>query len=317
LTQTGHRISAADGIGTARADRIPLGIALVLASTLLTALQEATIKFASSDMTLWQIYVLRSAFLIPILLVIAAIWRSPQDRWTDALRPWPLARAMMFVMMYFSMYSVLPYLHLSTIAAGVYTAPLFVACLSFVLLGEPVGWRGLLAIGLGFCGVLVMLRPGTDAFDWLTLVPVMGGLFYALQAIITRSKCRRISPSSLAVSLAFALLVVGAVASLLLQAISPEPATVSVAPFLLDSWARPGFLEWTVIAVLTLLMVGNGLVLPAAYQLAPTVIIATFDYCYLIFATLLGYLLFAEVPDIQSVLGMVMIVSAGLIIVRR
>lgn len=298
-------------------DRLSAGIALVLASTLLTALQEATIKFASSDMTLWQIYVLRSSFLIPVLLIIATLWRSPQDRWTTALRSWPMARAVMFVMMYFSMYSVLPYLHLSTIAAGVYTAPLFVAALSYLLLGEPVGWRGILAIALGFCGVLVMLRPGTDAFNWLTLVPVAGGLFYALQAFITRSKCRGVAPSALAVSLAFALLIVGGLASLMVLLASPSAATISSAPFLLGPWSIMGTLEWVVIAILTVLMVGNGLVLPAAYQLAPTVIVATFDYCYLIFATILGFIVFDEVPDLLSITGMVMIVVAGLIIVRR
>lgn len=57
-----------------RPDRVWLGIALVLASTFLTALQEALIKGASSDLSLWQLYVLRSSFLIPMLLALSLVW---------------------------------------------------------------------------------------------------------------------------------------------------------------------------------------------------------------------------------------------------
>ena len=70
-------------------------------------------------------------------------------------------------------------------------------------------------------------------------------------------------------------------------------------------------------AILATLMVANGLVLPAAYQSAPSVVIATFDYSYLIFATLFGFLIFSEVPDWQTVIGILMIVVAGLMVARR
>ncbi|PCJ91913.1 MAG: hypothetical protein COA52_08025 [Hyphomicrobiales bacterium] len=69
--------------------------------------------------------------------------------------------------------------------------------------------------------------------------------------------------------------------------------------------------------MLTLLLVGNGLALPAAYQAAPTIIIATFDYCFLIWAAVLGYFIFGDVPDLQAVGGMIMIVVAGLLVIRR
>ena len=69
--------------------------------------------------------------------------------------------------------------------------------------------------------------------------------------------------------------------------------------------------------MLAALMVGDGLVLPAAYQSAPSIIIATFDYTYLIFATLLGIVAFAEIPDLQTVIGIVMIAGAGLIVRGR
>ncbi len=70
---------------------------------------------------------------------------------------------------------------------------------------ERVSLHECLAICLGFCGILVNLRPGTDAFTWAVLMPVLAGAFYAISAIITRSKCRHVEPLALSVSLAAAL----------------------------------------------------------------------------------------------------------------
>jgi drug/metabolite transporter (DMT)-like permease len=299
-----------------RPDRIARGIALILLSTFFTALQDAIFKQASGHVTLWQVYVLRSLFLVPAILAIAFVWGEGAATWRQSLRLWPMLRAALFVLMYFSMYSAIPVLPLSAVAAGIYTAPLFVAALSPLLLGEPVRRRGLLGIAIGFAGVLMILRPGTEAFAWLMLLPVLAGFFYALSAIVTRSKCRSTAPSTLALSLSIALLLTGVLASTALYLWELTPAQVAVSPFLLGSWSWLDLSEWGFIAMLAALMVGNGLVLPAAYQSAPSVIIATFDYTYLIFATVLGIVLFSEVPDIQTVTGIIMIAGAGLIVAR-
>jgi drug/metabolite transporter (DMT)-like permease len=299
-----------------RPDHIARGIALILLSTFFTALQDAIFKHASADVTLWQVYVLRSLLLIPAFLAISFIWGNGAATWHQSLRLWPMLRAALFVLMYFSMYSAIPIIPLSAVAAGIYTAPLFVAALSPLLLREPVRWRGLLGIAVGFAGVLVILRPGTEAFTWLMLLPILAGLFYALSAIVTRSKCRSIRPSTLALSLSIALLLTGVLASTALYIGQLAPEQVAVSPFLLGSWSWLDLWEWGFVAMLAVLMVGNGLVLPAAYQSAPSVIIATFDYTYLIFATVLGVVLFSEIPDTQTVMGIIMIAGAGLIVAR-
>lgn len=299
-----------------RPDRIALGIVLILISTLFTSLQDVIFKYSSADVTLWQLYVLRSAFLIPALLVIAFVWGNRTETWKQSLRLWPMLRAVLFVLMYFSMYSAIPVLPLSTIAAGIYTAPLFVAALSALSIGEPVRRRGWLAIAMGFAGVLVILRPGTEAFTWLMLVPVMAGFFYALSALVTRNKCRSTPPTSLALSLSIALLLTGALVSTALYIWQPAPVQVAVSPFLFGPWSALDLSQWMFVAMLAALMVGNGLVLPAAYQSAPSVIIATFDYCYLIFATVFGFVIFSEIPDRQTIIGILMIAGAGLMVAR-
>lgn len=299
-----------------RQDRVALGIAFVLLSTLFTSLTDVILKYASAGGTIWQFFVLRSLLAIPVLLAIAVAWGDGAATWSRALRLWPMLRALLFVLMFIVTYAALPFLPLATLAAGLYTAPLFVAALSALLAGEPVRWRGWFVIALGFAGVLLILRPGTEAFTWFTLLPVLGGLFYALSALVTRSRCRATPPATLAVSLNYALVVTAAAVSAVLFIWTPAPENVAVSPFLLRSWQVLGLLEWGFVAMLAALMVGNSLVVSAAYQSAPPFIIATFDYNYLIFMTAFGFILFSEVPDRQTVIGMLMIAGAGMMVVR-
>ena len=297
-----------------RPNRVALGIVLVLFSTFFTSLQDAIFKQASSDMSVWQLYVLRSLIVLPILLIIALRWGDGTATLKQSFQPWAMARSLLFVCMFMTIYASIPFIPLSTMAAGLYTAPLFIAMLSSLVIGEPVGWRGWSAIILGFAGVLVVLRPGTEAFAWMTLLPILGGLSYAFAALITRSKCGKVPPATLAVSLTIALMLTGIAASVVLYLWQMEPTQIATAPFLLGAWGKMGPFEWGLVAGLVLLMVGNGLVLPAAYQAAPAVIIATFDYSYLIFVSLMGFALFSEIPDLQSIIGMLMIAGAGLMV---
>ena len=108
----------------------------------------------------------------------------------------------------------------------------------------------------------------------------------------------------------------GTAVSALLIIWAPAPASVAALPFLLGSWQVLGPLEWGFVAMLAALMAANSLVVSAAYQSAPSFIIATFDYNYLIFMTVFGFALFSEVPDPMSIAGMVLIVAAGILVSR-
>ncbi len=298
-------------------DRVALGIVLVLLSTLFTSSTDVVFKFASDSGSIWQYFVLRSALAIPALLAIAFVWGEGAPTCSRALRAWPMTRSLLFVLMFVVTYTALPFIPLATLAAGLYTAPLFVAALSALLIGEPVRLRGWFAIAIGFAGVLLILKPGTDAFTWFTLLPVLGGLFYALQALVTRTKCRAVPPATLAVSVNVALVAMGALVSVLLIALPPSQENAAALPFVLGPWQVFGPVEWGFVVIVAALMVGNSLVVSAAYQTAPPFIVATFDYNYLVFMTAFGFLFFAEIPDLATVTGMVLIVGAGMLVVRR
>lgn len=300
----------------ARRNRPLLGIALIVGAVFLMSFQDAVIKLASPGLPLWQIYVLRGLFAVPALGAAALTAGSP-GLWRRALGRWPLARAGLLTLMYVALYASLPVLDLATVAAAFYTGPLFITLFSALLIGEPVRQRGWLAIALGFAGVLVILRPGSDAFSPLALLPVLSGLFYALAAIATRSRCAEEAPLALALSLNLVLLASGLLAGFAIALWQPAANGSTVAPFLLGGWVTPGAAAWSTVALLAALIVGIGLTLAAAYQSAPPVVIATFDYSYLVFAALWSYVLFDSPPDGPTLAGMAMIAGAGLMVTRR
>jgi len=293
-----------------RPNRVALGVLLIVGSVFLMSLQDAIVKLASTDLNLWQIYVLRSLLSLPILLILSHL-QGNRDWPKFGAIGWVALRSALLVLMYICIYAAVPVLSLSVIGAAFYTGPLFITLFSALLIGEPVSRRGWFSVFLGFAGVLVILRPGTESFAVLTLLPVLSGLFYALAAITTRSKCLEESSLSLAVGLNMALLVTGLIASGTILLWQPAPQQSGIYPFLLNEWTTMTPPNWMFVAVLALMIVGIGIGLAKAYQSAPPAIIATFDYSYLVFAAFWSFALFADPPDTPTVIGMILIAGAG------
>ena len=298
-----------------RPQRTSRGVILIVCAVALMALQDALVKWASADLPLSQIFVLRSLLVLPVLTALAG--RGALSAWRSGLSAWPISRALCLSLMYLSLYAALPFLPLSTLAAGFYTGPLFIVLLAARFLDERAGRWGWLAVGIGFLGVLVLLRPGADVFEPAALLPVLSGLFYAIAAIITRGKCQDERAASLALALNVVLLATGILIAIPGMAGQGIESAGAIRPFLFRPWLpleTDGFL---LIAVLAVLMVGIGLGLAAAYQLAAPVVVASFDYSYLVFAALLGFVMFGEIPDMTTLAGTALILSAGFIVILK
>jgi len=295
-------------MNTAAAEQksLALGIATILATVFAMALTDAFVKYASADMSLWQIYVCRSALALPVLVVSAKGRIRP-----DALG-WVTLRSLALVAMYLAIYAAIPLLDLSVIAASLYTGPLFIVLLSAVFLREPVKAGQWVAVAVGFTGVLFVVRPSGEAFSVLSLIPVIAALLYAVAAVITRAKCASEASASLAISLNVALIVCGLLASIWARYWPTVHADTY--PFLFGQWAEFDAETLGILTVMAILIVGVSLGLARAYQSPKPQVIATFDYAYLIFAAFWGFVFFGEVPDIWTVAGIVLIAAAGILV---
>ena len=300
-----------------RPDRITLGVTLMLGSTLMMSIQEAIFKLFSTSFTLWQIFTLRGLFAVSLLLLISRFQGLQGKLWREVFSKGALLRSLYMTLMFITMYGALPFLDLATAAAAIYTAPVFVTLMSAYAIGEPVKTRGWLAIALGFIGVLVILQPGTDIFSFWALLPLFGGFLYALSSVTTRSLCQGISLPALALSLNLALLATGIVLSFIMSIWHPPDNLVESSPFLFNRWAATEISGWLIIILLAAFTVVVGMSLAGAYQVAPPATIATFDYSYLIFMVLWDFVFFSTSPGFATITGILMIISAGLLVMRR
>ena len=159
------------------------------------SLQDALIKIVSVETTLWQLQSYRA--LLNIVLVWLLTRQLMPGMSIVPKRPAIVAMRSMFQVGALTLFfGGAPFLTLAQMAGGLYTFPLFVGLFGF-LLGEPVGPRRIVAIGAGFFGTLLVLRPDTESFSLINLMPVGAGFCYALFVITTRRLCRNETPAAL------------------------------------------------------------------------------------------------------------------------
>ncbi len=291
-----------------RPDQTAFGIGLILASVLTMAFADAVVKLVSNDLTIWQIFAARS---LTAIILLVGLLRALSIPMLPRLPGWVLLRSILLVLAWITFYASLPVIPLSAAAAAAYTGPIMIALMSAALIREPVSplqWAGVL---LGFLGVAAIVKPGTDAFSWFTILPLLCAAFYALAMVLTRSKCRNEAPLALGLALHVCFVATGLIATALLMLAGLEAETKSAFPFLLGDWMPMGLSEWGVMALLGVLSAAYFAGVARAYQIAPPQIIATFDYAYLISAAIWGYVFFAETPGPLTIGGMILISLAG------
>lgn len=301
-----------------RKDNVRLAITTILLTVLALSIGDALIKETSAEMVLWQIFVLRSLLALPLLLIILRTRFSSLPLLPQA-KGWTVLRSLMLALMWVTYYASLPHLQLSIAAAVYYTLPIFITLFSAAFTNDKVGPAGWLAILLGFLGVMMILKPTAEAFNLYALLPLISAMLYALAMILTRTKCRDEHPLILSTALNVTFIAVGLLATLVVAGaeilgISPVPQAET---FLSADWASLASKEIIALLLMAAAILGASIGTAVAYQNGPSSIVATFDFAYVGFAALWGLLFFAEIPDAMTLAGMVLIVIAGVITVRR
>ena len=196
-------------------------------------------------------------------------------------------------------FAAVKYLRLDQTVTIFFLTPLIVAALAGPILNEWIGWRRLLAITAGFWGVLLVLRPDMGGIHWAITYSLAATLCYALYNIWTRWLVAH-DPENVT------------------QFYSPLAGLIIMAPFALNDWVWPESpIIWLLIATLGVLGgIGHWLLIKA-HQIAPAAILAPFVYIGLIAMIILGYVIFGDVPDLWTLGGAAIIISAGLYLFYR
>jgi drug/metabolite transporter (DMT)-like permease len=194
------------------------------------------------------------------------------------------------------------YLPLVTVTALGFTMPLFLTLLAIPLLGEKVGWRRWLAVLVGFCGVLLMVRPeqGATNTHWLALgLCLLGSLAWAL-AMITIRRMGEAGESGVAIVFWFAFF-----------------SSVLAGLAMIPVWVWPNPWQWALLIGIGLVSSVAQIMMTEAYRSGEASLLAPFEYSAIIWTTALGALIWAEMPDAWDFMGIVVLVGAGLYIWYR
>ena len=274
------------------------GIAYMLLGIVLLPVMNAIAKSLTADYPLTQVVWARflghlvwmSLFFGPFLG--AALLRAHRPREM-------VGRSFVFFASNCVFIAALPYIQLATASAIMFTTPLVVVALSVPLLKERVGpWRSA-AVVVGFCGALVIIRPGTDVFQPAALLMLLSAVCFAGYQLWTRRLARYERPETLIIYTALA----GAIVMSLIAPFTSRPPDDIVD---------------------TLKFAGVGLIggaaqyfIICALQRAPASVVSPIGYAELIAAASFGYVIFDDLPDRYTWLGAALIVSAGLVVAWR
>ncbi len=298
-------------------NRPTAGIATLVFGLFMFSFQDVIIKAFSDQYSVLQIVFIRcSVALVPI--VIAILWISG---WRGFVAYEPrllLLRGLFGFLSYLGYYLAIAALPLAEVVTIVFSAPIFITVLSVVLLKEKVGARRWSAILVGFLGVVVVVGPSGQIADLAVILALLTALTYALMSIVTRYVGGSDAPWTMSLYSVVVFILGSVVASLLVAVFEPAFNTEDPSlQFLLRPWVVPATTDLLLMIFIGLNWSVGSYCLAKAYSVAPVSVVAPFEYTYIIWAVLFGFLIWSEVPAVTTFVGLGLLVGSSLYILRR
>ena len=281
-------------------DNIRAALLIMLSMTAFTV-NDALMKLASPDLPFFQQVFMRGCLITIGLYSLARIWGhmtyapTPNDRRLTALRT--AAEAFGTVFFLTALYSM-PLANLSAILQAL---PLTVTLAAAVFLGEPVGWRRMAAIIVGFVGVTIIIRPGMEGFTVFSLYGLAAVAAVTLRDLAARKLSPEIPSSRVALAAAIGVTALAGGGSWVMQ----------------EQWVVPDLTEMALIAGAALCLMAGYVAAVSGMRTGDIGFVAPFRYTSLLVALILGLALFGEWPDVLTLLGAAIVVATGLFTLYR
>ncbi|XDZ66070.1 DMT family transporter [Alphaproteobacteria bacterium LSUCC0684] len=288
----------------------------ILSGMLLFSVQDVLIRMMASEGSLVQIMVFRGLLGCLVLMAFLRLTGRP-IRIGSAYPVLALIRILLFFSGFLAFYFALSGMSLAEATSLFFVSPIFITIISKLVFKSDVGWyRGAAIVG-GFAGVLMIIKPSPGQFNAIALLPVFTALGYAIAMMIARHTRDKDTIFQQMLQLYIGSAVFGTVAALALNLLGIDADTFPELDYLVRSWSFDN--PFLLLAMATVAAFGSlgMLLLTSAYRVGSPPVLAPFEYSLLLLASLFGYLLFDEIPDLLSGIGMVTIVASGLFIFIR
>ncbi|HZP21727.1 MAG TPA: DMT family transporter [Bauldia sp.] len=276
------------------------GISALVACNALFLGNDTLIKLASRSLPLGEILLLRGAFAA--LVLTPFIVATGQHRQLALAANWPMFWRTVAEIVSAALYLLaLFHIPLANINAILQTVPLMLTAAGALFLGETVGWRRWTAIGIGFAGVLIVIRPGFAGFNAYSLL-ALGSVFF----IALRDVCSRIMPRGLTAML---------VAFITAIAVGLSGPAVGLA--LDEVWVAPDGEGLLLIAGAVFFLIGGYLTSVIFMRHGDISVVAPFRYTAIVWAMLIGYFVFADIPEWPMLAGTAIVIATGVYTLYR
>jgi drug/metabolite transporter (DMT)-like permease len=275
-----------------------IGIGLMSVTFLCFALLDCGAKWLVKTLPVLQVVWLR--FLFHAMFSTALLAPQLRAGLPPIRRPkLQFLRAMFMPIMTGMNFWALQYLQLAETGAIQFSVPIIIALFAAPMLGERMDRARWIAISVGFIGVLIIVRPGTQGFHPALLLAIANAVLYALFNLVTRQIAAHDSPETT-------------------QFYSSIGATLAITPFALASLdASPSAFQWMVLASIGLAGGLGHYLLVVAHRYAPASVLAPFLYQQIIWMVLLGYLVFGDLPDLPVIIGCGIVIASGAYLLYR
>jgi len=276
-----------------------LGIWLMIATTFIFAVQDGISRHLAGEYNVLMVVMIRYWFFAAFVMTIAS--RKAGGLRAAATTSQPLMQAFRSLLLVTEIcVMIFGFTLLGLVESHAVFAcyPLLIAALSGPVLGEKVGWRRWLAIGVGFVGVIIILEPGFGVFEPQAIVPLIAALMFALYGLLTRYVARRDTAAT-------SFFWTGTIGSVAMTAVGMwfwEPMIAS---------------DWVWMGALCITGAAGHWTLIKCYEVAEASAVQPFAYLQLMFASTIGILAFSETIRLNVALGGALIVGAGLFTLWR
>jgi drug/metabolite transporter (DMT)-like permease len=270
---------------------------MVIASGLLTV-NDAMVKWLTQTYPVGQVMSLRGVFVIVIVIASAVVRRRVSELRVSNWRL-QITRGALMSISTFLFVTALALMPIADAIAIAFAGPVIATALAALMLKEPVGWRRWSAIAVGFAGVVVMLRPAPDLIRLVAVVPLLAAIMGAFRDIVTRK------------------MGTGGESTAAIMLVSTSIVTVAGLFTIPAGWAPVAVADLGLyLASALLVALAQGLMIES-FRLGEVGLVGPFKYTSLVWAVLLGLLVWNDLPDAWTWIGSALVVGSGLYIWRR
>ena len=294
----------------------PKGILFILTGMALFSIQDSLIKYIFEDTALYELYFGRTL----TALILLALYLKITSQKLVMKTYYPLLTTVRVICFFFGFsffYISLTYMSLAMANALFFSSPFFISILAIVFLGEKVGIRRWLAIIVGFLGVYIVLNPNFENFDYTKLAPVACALFYAISMTITKITSDKDSVYSQMFHLYIGAIGISIIFFIFTGKGQFNTFSNPTLQFILREWFTNPTFSWPFIIIMGLVASLSFYFVFSAYSIASPSVVSLFEYSLIIWAIIIGYLLFNDIPTVRTFIGVALIIGAGVYIYIR